>query len=85
MLSSAPEELKTPRLKNILDIKGYNATVPFLMEICEVARLSPSRYGSLHIDLQALLPQLGSDVDLARYAFQYRLWPLFARPMRHWG
>ena len=68
MLSSAPEEHKTPRLKHTLDIKGYNATVPFLREICEVARLSPSRYGSLHIDLQALLPQLGSDVDLARYA-----------------
>ena len=62
------KEHKTPRLKNILDIKGYNATVPFLRKICEVARLSPSHYGSLHIDLQAQLSQLGSDVDLARYA-----------------
>ena len=68
MLPSAPEEHKTPRLKNILDIKGYNATVPFLRKICEVARPSPSHYGSLHIDLQALLPQLGSDVDLGKYA-----------------
>ena len=55
MLSSAPEEHKTPLLKNILDIKGYNATVPFLREVCEVARLSPSRYGSFHIELEALL------------------------------
>ena len=68
MLSSSTDEHKTPRLRNLLDIKGYNATIPFLREVCEVARLSPSRYGSLHIDLQAMLPQLGSDVDLTRYA-----------------
>ena len=41
-----------------------SATTP---PICEVARICPSKYGSLHINLQALLPQLGSDVVLARY------------------
>ena len=83
MLSPVIEETKTPRLKRILDIKGYNATVRFFREIYEVARICPSKYGSLHIDLQALLPQLGSDVVLARYAsLPVPPIPPCARPLR---
>ena len=83
MLSPVIEETKTAGLKRILDIKGYNATVRFFRDICEVARICPSKYGSLHIDLQALLPQRGSDVILARYAsLPVPPVPPCARPLR---
>ena len=83
MLSPVIEETKTAGLKRILDIKGYNATVRFFRDIYEVARFCPSKYGSLHIDLQALLPQRGSDVILARYAsLPVPPVPPCARPLR---
>ena len=62
------------------EYRTLRATMP---PICEVARICPSKYGSLHIDLQALLPQLGSDVVLARYAsLPVPPIPPCARPLR---